>query len=208
MKGLIYKIKALLKIILITCSLFVILIAINGARILLCKNQELVRSDAIIVLGAGGRGSKPSPVFRERINHAVNLYKQGYSRFIIFTGGRGFLQEPGEAVIAKNYAVKKGVPIQSILIENMSKNTYENLLFAKYIADKYNLKTFIIVSDPYHLKRAMEISEDIGLISVPSSTPTTRFISFGLKAEFLFKESYYLLLYETEMIVKNILISR
>ncbi|MGJ5635024.1 YdcF family protein, partial [Nostoc sp. CALU 1950] len=45
-----------------------------------------IKADAAIVLGAAVWGEEPSPVFRERINHAINLYKNGSVKTIIFTG--------------------------------------------------------------------------------------------------------------------------
>ena len=49
--------------------------------------RNVVSSDAAIVLGAGIKQDQPSPVFRERINHGVNLYKEGVVKKLIFTGG-------------------------------------------------------------------------------------------------------------------------
>ena len=64
------------------------------------------------------------------------------------------------------------------------------------IAEKYGLKTFTLVSDPYHLKRASVIAEFYGMTVYPSATPTTRFKGSEKKLEFLIRESYYLILYK------------
>jgi hypothetical protein len=51
------------------------------------KHTEEKRADGIVVLGAAVFGNRPSPVFAERINHAIWLYDEGYAPTIIFTGG-------------------------------------------------------------------------------------------------------------------------
>jgi len=149
------------------------------------------RADGIVVLGAATWGNQPSPVFKERINHAISLYKNGCATTIIFTGGRDRGSELAESEVAKQYAIKHGVMSDDILIETLSTTTEQNLYYAKQLAIDHNLMTFIIVSDPLHMKRAMLIAEDIGLKAYSSPTPTTRYRSFTTKLEFLIRETYY-----------------
>ena len=134
-----------------------------------------VKADAAIVLGAAVWGGEVSPVFRERINHAIELYRNGKVRKIILTGGQGNRRELTEAAAARAYAVKKGVPEGDILVEDKSHTTYENVLNAKQLADANGLKKVLIVSDPMHMKRAITMAEDIGLEAYPSPTPTTKY---------------------------------
>ena len=155
-------------------------------------------SDAVIVLGAAAWGNNPSPVFRERLNHAIDLYRGGFCRYIIITGGKGYPSEPGESVIGKKYAIKNDVPENDIFIENYSRNTEQNLYYAKIIATKKNLTSFILVSDPYHLRRAAFIAERNGMQCSVSATPTTRYRSAKQQISFLVKESYYMILYRVE----------
>lgn len=152
------------------------------------------KADAAIVLGAAAWGNNPSPVLKERLNHAINLYKNGRCKYLIFTGGKGFPGEPGESVISKRYAEKNGIPAKNILIENKSKNTIGNIKNTVKIADANNLKTFFLVSDPYHLKRASVIANYYKLIVHPSATPTSAFRSFKIKREFIVKETNLLIL--------------
>src|SRR6266446_806890 len=91
--------------------------------------------DAAIVLGAAVWGDEVSPVFRERINHALELYRTGKVGKIIFTGGQGNRNEPTEAAAARHYAIKNGIPERDILIEESSHTTYENVVNAKHVAD-------------------------------------------------------------------------
>lgn len=153
------------------------------------KNWKPINSDAAIVLGAAVWKDKPSPVFRERINHSVTLYKDGVIKKIIFTGGKGDIKEEAESVVGMRYAVKNGVPKKDILLETDSKITEENLENAKLLAKDNNLKSFLIVSDPLHMKRALLMAEDQDINANPAPTPTTRYISLTSKLEFLARET-------------------
>jgi len=134
-----------------------------------------VTGDAAIVLGAAVWGNEVSPVFRERINHAIDLYRSGKARKIIFTGGQRFRRELTEAAAGRAYAIKNGVPQGDILIEDRSHTTYQNVINAKQLADANGWKKVLIVSDPMHMKRAMVMAEDVGLEAYSSPTPTTMY---------------------------------
>src|SRR5713101_2147160 len=134
-----------------------------------------VTGDAAIVLGAAVWCNEVSPVFRERINHAIDLYRSGKARKIIFTGGRRYRRELTEAAAARAYAIKNGVPEGDILIEDRSHTTYQNVLNAKQLVDANGLKKVLIVSDPMHMKRAVAMAEDVGLEAYSSPTPTTMY---------------------------------
>jgi uncharacterized SAM-binding protein YcdF (DUF218 family) len=149
------------------------------------------KADGIIVLGAATYGNQPSPVFKERINHAINLYKEGYANIIIFTGGKGDDRDLSEAEVAKQYAIEHGIVPDNILVETLSKSTEQNLCFAKQLVISYHFTTLIIVSDPLHMKRAMLIADDIGLKAYTSPTPTTQYKSFITRIGFLIRETYY-----------------
>lgn len=126
------------------------------------KNQ-LVKTDAAVVLGAAAWDDEPSPVLRERINHSIWLYENDYVDKIIFTGGKGKGDEYAESEVARNYAIKNNVNSEDIFIETKSKITEENLKYAYEIANEENLNTFIIVSDPLHMKRAILMAKDTGM---------------------------------------------
>ncbi len=155
------------------------------------RDAEPVKSDAAIVLGAASYGDRPSPVFRERINHAVWLYRNGYVTKIIFTGARDSVNEPPASTVASLYAAGRGVPLRDILGEDRSRTTEENLACARDLAGKNGLKTFLVVSDPLHMKRAMRIAHDLGMTAYPSPTPTTRYRGFGSRMRFLAREIYF-----------------
>ncbi|MBW4577716.1 MAG: YdcF family protein [Aphanothece sp. CMT-3BRIN-NPC111] len=158
------------------------------------KNYAL-QADAAIVLGAAVWGDKPSPVFQERINHAIELYKSGYVQTIIFTGGVGDSNEAAEAIVGKRYAIAQGVPQADILTETESRTTQQNLKNAQKVALSHQLTKFIIVSDPLHMKRAVFIAHDLGMNAYSSPTPTTRYRSLNSQLGFLVRETYFYFVY-------------
>lgn len=149
-------------------------------------------SDCAIVLGAAAYGSKPSPVFAERINHAVELYRSGTVKYLLFTGGRVTAADKSESAVARTYALAAGVPAGAILTEDLSRTTGQNLQEAKRVMGINGLRTAVIVSDAPHLKRAASMAADIGIEAVTSPTPTSRYRSFGAKAGFLAREVFFL----------------
>jgi uncharacterized SAM-binding protein YcdF (DUF218 family) len=148
-------------------------------------------ADAAVVLGAAVWTSNVSPVFKERINHGIELYRTRKVRKLIFTGGQGNPGEPTESSAARDYALQSGVPAADILIEEQSHTTYENIEYAKRLADSNGIRKVLIVSDPLHMKRAITMARDVGFVADPSPTPSTRYQSFGSQAALLSHETYY-----------------
>ena len=155
------------------------------------KKDHKIQADVAIVLGAGASDDAVSPVFRERINHGIWLYENGYVDYLIFTGGFGDGNTKSDAFIAKEYALSQGVPEEVLLIEEKSTITEENLEFAKEIMDANGFKTAIIVSDPLHMKRAMLMAKDYGITAYSSPTPTTMYKSLRSKLPFLLREEFF-----------------
>lgn len=179
--------------------LFLLLTYVVGTAISIWnygKIDEKCRADVAIVLGAATWNGEVSPVFKERINHGIWLYENGYVEKIIFTGGYGDNCDKSDAYIAMMYAVSLGVPEEDILIEEESTITQENLENAKKIMDEKGYKTAILVSDPLHMKRSMLLAKDCGILAFSSPTPTTRYVGTKSKVQFLAREVFFYIGYQ------------
>ncbi len=154
-----------------------------------------VKADAAIVLGAAVWRGQPSPVFQERINHAIRLYQEGQVQSIIFTGGIGLRDDQAESEVARQYAVRQGVPETAIYIETTSTTTYGNLAEAAKLAGQHDACCVLVVSDPLHMKRAVTMARDLGLEAYPSPTPTSRYRSLRTRLAFLIDETLDYVLY-------------
>ena len=190
------KKRSLIKALLLLVCLLLLVIAYSAGSIYIYgSNKNTLTADAAIVLGAAVWGNQPSPVFRERINHGIKLYKNGDVKSLIFTGGQGESNEPAEAIVAKRYAQSQGVPEAAILTETQSRTTKQNLYYSKQVAAAHPLRRFLIVSDPLHMKRSVLMARDLGMDAYPSPTPTTRYRSLNSQFAFLVRETYFYFVY-------------
>lgn len=159
------------------------------------RADDGARADAAIVLGATATGGQPSAAFVGRIDHGIALYRSGAVRKLIFTGGAMDGEALPLAVVASQYAIQRGVPPDAILQEPYSRITFENLRYARQIAATNGLHTFLIVSDPLHMRRAIRMASDLGMTARASATPTTSYRSLRSRLWFLRRETYFYLQY-------------
>jgi uncharacterized SAM-binding protein YcdF (DUF218 family) len=114
-------------------------------------NHTLERSDCIFVLG-----SHDTRV----AERGAELFLEGWAPLLIFSGGLGRLTadvwSEAEADKFAAIAVNRGVPESSILVENNSTNTGDNILFTQALLKEKNLdpKSFIVVQKPYMERRS------------------------------------------------------
>lgn len=185
------------KVILVLGSVYIFYFIINAVAIVIYSQKDQTQeADVAIVLGAGIWNNEPSPVFKERINHSIYLYKNGYVKSIIFTGGISDNKKFSESYVAKMYAIKNGVSTQDIFTEEKSKITQENLAFAKEITLQNNFSKILLVSDPLHMKRSMMMAKDLNLEAYSSPTATSKYQSTTNKFKFLIREAFFYSAYQ------------
>jgi uncharacterized SAM-binding protein YcdF (DUF218 family) len=128
------------------------------------SQDDRTPSNAIVVLGAAQWNGTPSPVYKDRLDHAADLYRQGVAKTIVVTGGKQQGDKVGEGYAGYNYLKGKGIPEKALLIEVGGTNTYEELSAAVPILDENKLgHNVTVVSSPYHAFRANAIAEEVGL---------------------------------------------
>src|SRR6188474_2076257 len=130
-------------------------------------------SDAIVVLGAAQYVGRPSPVLRARLDHALDLWQRGLAPRLIFTGGMGAGDTTSEAAVSRTYALKHGVPDTAILMENEGRTTRESLAAVSAIMRAQQMRTAILVSDPFHMLRLRILSTQYGVNAFTSPTQTS-----------------------------------
>jgi uncharacterized SAM-binding protein YcdF (DUF218 family) len=147
-------------------------------------------ADCAIVLGAAAYHQKPSPVLKERINHAILLLKKNRIKAIIFTGGYGENAKYAESEVALKYCLENGVLPNQVHIETSSQTTEENIIEAKKIMKTQGFQSTLIVSDPWHLKRACDIADHYHINAKPSATKTSLYTSEKSQLKSLWKEFF------------------
>lgn len=130
-------------------------------------------ADAIVVLGAAQYDGRPSPVFRARLDHAVDLYESGVARYLVVTGGKAQGDRTTEAAAARAFAISRGVPASAILLEDRSRTTLESLRAVATLLHDHDLGSAIFVSDRTHMLRVLRIARDEGITAYGSPTATS-----------------------------------
>ena len=140
-------------------------------------NPAEAEVDAIIVLGAGIRGDLPSVMLAARLDAAAEYHNSRGDIPIVVTGGIGYGVTLSEAEVMFRYLVGRGIDERLIFKEAESTSTLENITFARDILQKqgfyiYNM-TVGIVSNEFHLFRAVMIAESVGFnaVGIAAQTP-------------------------------------
>ncbi len=134
------------------------------------------RAEAIVVFAGGvGESGKAGGGFQERVTQAVELYRAGYAPRLIFSSGYVFTLR--EAEVMKAVAVDNGVPAEAILLEEAAKNTYDNVVLTRQILDQHGWDRILLVSSPYHMRRATWAWQKLapGIEVVPTPVPQSQF---------------------------------
>ena len=130
-------------------------------------------ADAIVVLGAAQYDGRPSPVFKARLDHAVELWDRGLAKGFVVTGGKLPGDRTTEAAVARQYAVDHGVPVDAIFGEDEAHNTLESLRSVAGELRSREMRSAIFVSDPTHMLRVLRIADDLGIDAYGSPTTTS-----------------------------------
>ena len=159
--------KVLIYGIIIIAILMIIVLGINlyvrasTNKQILGENDytKLSDIDCIIILGAGVWGDKPSPILEDRLLEGIKLYQNNVSDKIIMSGDHG-RESYDEVNIMKNYAIEKGIPSENIFMDHAGFSTYESIYRAR---DIFKAKKIVIVTQKYHLYRALYAANCLGL---------------------------------------------
>ena len=119
--------------------------------------------DAIVVLGAAQYDGRPSPVLQARLDHALELYREGVARKIVLTGGKQAGDRFTEAFTGFTYLRKAGVPDSDLVVITDGANTWESLAAAARQLKSGDQRDVVMVSDPYHNQRLLGTAVDLGM---------------------------------------------
>ena len=155
--------------------------------------DERHKVDAIVVMGASQWNKRPSPVYKERLDHALSLYNQGLSKYIVLTGGIAEGETISESRVGKTYLLGKGVKSESILIEEIGTTSLQSMLEVNRILEEYKINSIILVSHGYHIMRLKQIAKDLKIKTIYSSPVKTRPTENNIRS--ILRESAILIVY-------------
>ncbi|MGH9143540.1 MAG: ElyC/SanA/YdcF family protein [Vicinamibacterales bacterium] len=138
------------------------------------------RADAIVVLAGGvGESGRAGGGAQERLKQAIDLYRAGYAKYLVLSSG--FVYSFHEAQVMRTLAIDQGVPDAAIALDERATNTYENVMYVDEILRDHHWQTILLVSSPYHMRRALMVwrkqAPDIDV--VPTPVPQSQFYDHG-----------------------------
>lgn len=130
--------------------------------------------------------STAGPGIRRRVATAADLLEQGSLKRLFLTGGKGEGNQKSEGEVMRAYAIKIGVPVDKITVEDRARSTWENLLYTHPLTSECS--SIVAVSDSYHLARiALQARyQGVDLTTYPAKlAPTDFFVARNLLREAL-----------------------
>lgn len=124
--------------------------------------DETTPAQAIVVFGAAEYNGKPSPVFKARLDHGLQLYRSGIAPMMITTGASKDSRFT-EGGVGRDYLIAAGVPEASVIAETQSTDTSDSATRVSAILRKNGIHRCVAVSDGYHMFRIKEMMAAQGI---------------------------------------------
>jgi uncharacterized SAM-binding protein YcdF (DUF218 family) len=173
----------------------VITVGLTVRIVQFAEPTDVAQADAIIVLGAAQYNGTPSAVFRERLDQAARLYRDGAAAHVITTGGG----QPGDAVsegeAGARYLVKAGLPRSSVHAVTTGIDTLLSLRAAAAEVSAHGWDSVILVTDPWHMARSRAMARDLGLAVQTSPVTSGPATDDAVRARYITRELAGLLFY-------------
>jgi uncharacterized SAM-binding protein YcdF (DUF218 family) len=150
--------------------------------------DETQSADAIVVFGAAEYVGRPSPVFKARLDHGVDLYKKGLAPIVITTGGAGADPKFSEGEVGRDYLKSRGVPDDHLIAETQSADTAESARRVGAIMHTNRMNTCLAVSDGYHIFRIKQMLAREGITAYGAPRPNSKPLSREKRNEAVFHE--------------------
>ncbi|MFK7113825.1 ElyC/SanA/YdcF family protein [Flavobacterium oreochromis] len=173
--------KHLKKIILITLIGIISSIGVNSYvkkvtnSLIYNSSKNLPTTSAGIIFGAGIKGDKPSKYLKDRLDAGIRLYRSKKINKILLSGDNG-REEYDELTVMKTYCYQHGVDTTKIYLDYAGFDTYSTMSRAKTI---FKINQAILISQKYHLNRAIFIGNKLGVKSVGYSADNGQYKGYN-----------------------------
>lgn len=131
----------------------------SAKKYILDANNAGTGYDCILVLGCGVHDTTPSHMLEDRLLRGVELYKNGVSDKLLMSGDHG-RKNYDEVNVMKAFAVDAGIASEDVFMDHAGFSTYESMYRAR---DVFKAKKILIVTQEYHLYRAIYDARALGL---------------------------------------------
>lgn len=137
------------------------------------QQDEARPAGAIVIFGAAEYNGAPSPVFKARLDHALDLDDLSLAPLIITTGGSGGDPHFTEGGVARDYLIQQGVAEAKIVADTRSDTTYDSVRAVAQLLRAHHAQTCIAVSDGFHLYRIKLMFRALGITAYTSPDPAS-----------------------------------
>jgi SanA protein len=137
--------------------------------------KRFPKNDVGIIFGAGINGNQPSKYLKDRLDAGILLWKAKRINKILLSGDNG-RDEYDELTVMKNYCFNHGVDTTKIFIDYAGFDTYSTMYRAKHI---FKIKKATLISQEYHLNRAIYIGNQLGIKSVGYSANKGEYLGYN-----------------------------
>jgi uncharacterized SAM-binding protein YcdF (DUF218 family) len=126
--------------------------------------DETRPAQAIVVFGAAEYNGRPSPVFKARLDHALQLYRNKIAPMVITTGSSKDAKFT-EGGVGRDYLIGEGVPETAVIAETQSTDTSDQAERVASILKKNGSNDCVAVSDGYHMFRIKQMMAKQGIVA-------------------------------------------
>ncbi len=161
------RVIAAILLVIIAVPLYAVAVTWHAANNPLARN-----ADVIVVLGAAQLDGRPGEVLQARLDEAKRIYDLGLAPRIITVGAGAPGDRTTEAASGKYWLATNGIKSKNISALEVGRDTWvstEN--YVKFMKLK-KMKDVIIVTDPFHCRRAMTMANDLGVVATCSPVQT------------------------------------
>jgi len=142
------------------CAIINVWVVLNTQKLIYHNINDVPSAQVALVLGAGVfKNGKISDMYIDRLEIAVDLYKQDKIEKILVSGDHG-AKNYDEVNTAKDYLLDKGISASDLFLDHAGFDTYDSVIRAKEI---FAVTSTIIITQDFHLPRAVYISDQLGL---------------------------------------------
>lgn len=136
-------------------------------------HDDATSADAVVVMGAAQYDGTPSPLLETRLQHALDLWRDGRAPLIAVTGGKKAGDRFTEAATSRRWLTDRGVPATAVLAEEQGTSTWESLSALAPVLRAAKVNRVIAVSSRWHVERVVLSLEELGFRATASAARVT-----------------------------------
>jgi uncharacterized SAM-binding protein YcdF (DUF218 family) len=163
--------------------------SICGGIVSAARENQAHSADAIVVFGAAEYSGRPSPVYRARLDHGFDLFRQGVAPVVITTGGAAADPSFSEGGVGHDYLMSRGVPDASLIAETQGTDTAQSAERVAVIMRTNHMRSCVAVSDAYHVFRIRKLLQHENVQVYIAPRPDSRPHSAWQRTEAVLREA-------------------